>query len=98
MTKKPPIIDLARIACAAYDPSLEFESLTSEDRFKWVKVADAVRLERKGRGKRLTWVQVCEIRESYKSGACTQRQLAAEYGVSQNTVGEIVRSEIRENS
>lgn len=57
--------------------------------------------EAKGRGRRmhgsdhtvskLTEAQVREIRSRYASGSVTQRQLAAEYGVSNQLVSSIVR-------
>jgi predicted XRE-type DNA-binding protein len=89
------ILDLAKKACEAYDPLADFERLSSEERSRWVAVADAVRYERKPINKSLTWAQVCRIRELHEQGQGTQRQIAALFGVSQNTVGEILRKEIR---
>lgn len=38
--------------------------------------------------------QVLEIREKYSSGCFSQRDLAAEYGVTQPAIGAIVRREV----
>lgn len=40
---------------------------------------------------KLTWEQVREIRERYAAGGITQRELGAEYSVSRERVGELVR-------
>jgi DNA-binding XRE family transcriptional regulator len=47
----------------------------------------------KGRSK-LTEPQIREIRKRYASGTISQRELASEYPISRQTLGEIVRREI----
>lgn len=42
---------------------------------------------------KLTWVQVAEIREAYSGGGVTQRQLAKQYGITQQTVCKVVTEE-----
>jgi hypothetical protein len=59
---------------------------------------------RKGRGNvaggedhgsaKLTEKQVIEIRERYAAGNITQHELGNEYGISKQTIGEIIRREI----
>ena len=44
-----------------------------------------------GKGKKLTEPQVAEIIERYAAGGVTYRQLAAEYGVSAQTISGIIR-------
>lgn len=44
----------------------------------------------KNNSAKLTWLKVSEIREKYKTGDYTQRQLAKEYSVSQNTIRMIL--------
>lgn len=40
----------------------------------------------------LTWEKVREIRQVYADGTLTQRQIAAQYGVSQTTIHRIIRN------
>jgi len=44
-------------------------------------------------GSKLIRGQINEIRELYKSGECTQKQLAEKFGVERETVGKIIRNE-----
>lgn len=48
----------------------------------------------KGRGKKLNWDLVKEIREKYNSKGLTQKQLAEEYSVTFSTISGIVRNKI----
>jgi hypothetical protein len=43
----------------------------------------------------LTWEQVCEIRELYQRGEGTWRSLAARFGTSKRTVGNILSYKVR---
>lgn len=92
-------------AAAAWDhqnpyADQDFEDLCEEEQQMWVATVAAALavLGTPGKRKRkpkLTWEQVCELREDYRWCGVSQRVLAERYGVSQNTVGEIVRGEIR---
>lgn len=47
---------------------------------------------------KVTWEQVCEIRARYAAGGVTQVQLAAEYGLKQPHISELIRRVNRQNS
>lgn len=42
---------------------------------------------------KLTWELVDEIREKYKTGNYSQRQLAKEYNISSTTIGQVLRNQ-----
>lgn len=49
---------------------------------------------KKGKGKKLNWELVKEIREKYNNQGLTQQELAKEYSVSFSTISSIVRNKI----